>query len=387
MIPGVGGEGDVVGQLLWFGLFFLFIIFGPRLMITQTIMKIEKDVLELEKYAKEANTYLKKHLSSKASKKGKKDVEAFMDFFMVPPVSIDPYGIMKKLDHMIRNSDRRFKYLVDQTIPKASETEKMNLKNGIAGAMQTHQIAKIVRHYLETIKKYKMFQLAMIIQMQIPMIKEIAKASKEATKAFLDGIPIGDSAGPLVVASMIRGKVKEFKDEEFIVSRAKVGKRTIYLAKAMGPGATTGQPGKFLQKVFNKYKIGKIITVDASLKLEGEKTGSIAEGIGIAMGGIGVERYAIEDIAVKKNVPLDAIAIKMSQEEALMHMVGDVMKAVPNAISSIEDAVKSYKGKGSIMIMGIGNTSGVGNTVKDADKAIKIIKKTIKQLDKEKEKK
>ena len=384
MIPGMGGEGDIVSQLLWFGLFFLFIIFGPKLMIAQTIMKIEKDVQELEAYAKEAREYLKKHLSSKTSKKSKKEVELFLDFFMVPPVSLDPYGIMKKLDHMIKNSDRRFAYIVNRTIPKATETEKTNLKNGIAGAMQTHQIAKIVRHYLETIKKYKMFQMAMIIQMQIPLIKEIAKASKEATKAFLDGIPIGDSAGPLAIASMIKGKVTEFKEEEFIVSKAKIGKRTVYLAKAKGPGATTGQPGKFLNKVFNKYKIGKIITIDASLKLEGEKTGTIAEGIGVAMGGIGVERYAIEDIAVKKNVPLDAVVIKMSQEEALIHMKKEIMKAIPDALTAVESAVESYKGKGNIMIIGVGNTSGVGNTVKDADKAMIKIKKTLKKLEQKK---
>lgn len=226
--------------------------------------------------------------------------------------------------------------------------------------------------------------MAMIIQMQIPLIKEIAKASKEATKAFLDGIPIGDSAGPLAIASMIKGKVTEFKEEEFIVSKAKIGKRTVYLAKAKGPGATTGQPGKFLNKVFNKYKIGKIITIDASLKLEGEKTGTIAEGIGVAMGGIGVERYAIEDIAVKKNVPLDAVVIKMSQEEALIHMKKEIMKAIPDALTAVESAVESYKGKGNIMIIGVGNTSGVGNTVKDADKAMIKIKKTLKKLEQKK---
>ena len=123
MIPGVGADGDIIGQLLWFGMFFLFIIFGPRLMITQTILKIEKEVAELEAYAKEAKDYLNKNLSKKTTKKGKKDVQNFMDFFMVPPVSIDPYGIMDKLDHMIKNSDRRFMYLVEQTIPKGTEIE------------------------------------------------------------------------------------------------------------------------------------------------------------------------------------------------------------------------------------------------------------------------
>ena len=36
-----------------------------------------------------------------------------------------------------------------------------------------------------------------------------------------------------------------------------------------------------------------IITIDAALKLEGEDTGEVAEGIGAAIGGPGIERYKI----------------------------------------------------------------------------------------------
>ena len=77
-----------------------------------------------------------------------------MEFFAVTPISTDPYGIMKKLDHIIKNYDSRFRCFVDQINPNASKEEKKNIKNALSGAITTHQIAKIVRHYVELIKKY-----------------------------------------------------------------------------------------------------------------------------------------------------------------------------------------------------------------------------------------
>ncbi|MEM7817115.1 MAG: DUF1512 family protein, partial [Candidatus Aenigmatarchaeota archaeon] len=96
----------------------------------------------------------------------------------------------------------------------------------------THQIAKIVRHYLELIKKFKLFQLAMIIQMQIPLISREAKAAMHATHAFVDGLPIGDGIGPYVAASLINEKPLLFKEEEFVVAKTNILGRTVFVAKA-----------------------------------------------------------------------------------------------------------------------------------------------------------
>jgi hypothetical protein len=299
---------------------------------------------------------------------------------------MDPYGLVKKVDHIVKQSDERFKWVVNQIIPNASKIEKANIKAGLSGAITTHQIAKIMRHMLEIVKKYKIYQLAILVQMQIPIIKSIAKAANAATRSFADGNPIGDSIGPLVIANLTKHKPKLFKDEEFVLSKAKIRNKTIFLCKANGPGANTGKPGKFLQKVIKRNRIKRLITVDAAAKMEGEKTGSVAEGVGVAMGGIGVERYAIEDVAVRMNIPLDAVAIKMSQEEALKPMAKEVFKAIPAAIEKIEESVKRA-GKERILIMGIGNTCGVGNSKKDVPEAEKRIKKIIKKMEMEKKQK
>jgi hypothetical protein len=366
--------GDLVSTIIWIILIIVSIFFGPRLMVTQTIMKLEKEASELEGLAKKSKGFIFKSLSKKSKKDVKKKINNFMEFFAVTPIATDPYGIMKKLDHIIKNYDSRFRYFVDQIDPNASKEEKKNIKNALSGAITTHQIAKIVRHYVELIKKYKMFQYAMVIQMQIPLITSIAKASMKATRAFVKGIPVGDGAGPLVAASMINKKPEIFKEEEFVVAKVKLKGRNVWISKAEGPGAATGYPGKFLTKFLKKQKINRIITIDAGLKLEGEKTGTVAEGVGIAMGGIGVERYEIEQVAVKKKIPLDAVVIKVSNEEALMPMKKDIFDAIPNAVEAVKASLDRAGRNDKIMIIGVGNTCSIDNsskTIKDVEKKVK----------------
>ena len=57
------------------------------------------------------------------------------------------------------------------------------------------QIAKIVRHNVELAKKFKNLQIAMILQMQLPIIEKIAESELKGAQAFVSGWPIGDSIG------------------------------------------------------------------------------------------------------------------------------------------------------------------------------------------------
>jgi len=378
------GGGDWLSTIVWFILFIIFIFFGPRLMTTQTILKLEKEASNLEGMAEKSKGYILKSISKKSKKNVKNEINNFMEFFAVSPVETDPYGIMKKLDHIIKNYDSRFRYFVDQISPDASKDKKKNIKNALSGAITTHQIAKIVRHYVELIKKYKMFQYAMIIQMQIPLITSIAKAAMHATRAFVNGIPIGDGIGSLVTASLIKEKVKKFEDEEFVIVKTKMNGRDVWISKAEGPGASTGYPGKFLTKFLKKQKIDRIITIDAGLKLEGEKTGTIAEGVGVAMGGIGVERYEIEQIVVKKNIPLDAVVIKVSNEEALMPMKKEIFDSIPKAVDAVKASIERSKKNEKILIIGVGNTCGIDNSFKTVKEVEAKVKKHAKKKEKKK---
>ena len=67
-----------------------------------------------------------------------------------------------------------------------------------------------------------------------------------------------------------------------------------------------GKPGEAIKRVVeeNNGKIATIIMIDAALKLEGEKPGAVAEGVGAAIGGPGTEQYKIEESILKYKIPV-----------------------------------------------------------------------------------
>jgi len=104
-----------------------------------------------------------------------------------------------------------------------------------------------------------------------------------------------------------------------------------------------------------------IIMVDAALKLEGEKTGEVAEGIGAAIGGIGTERFKIEEEATKFGVPVYAIVVKQSILEAVTTMKKEIAEAADVVIDKIKRLIVERTKEGELVIVaGIGNTAGVG---------------------------
>ncbi|MFH0829846.1 MAG: DUF1512 family protein [Candidatus Aenigmatarchaeota archaeon] len=379
---------DVISQVFFFLMFFGFAFLYPRLTLNQAIWKLESETKQLETMAVETRQIIERRIGRRSDNKLKDSIRGFMEFFAITPVDLDPNGIVKKLDMVVRQSDERFKWFVAQTAPGLNEIERSNIQNALAGAMMTHQIAKIVRHYLETIKKYKMFQMALVIQMQVPLIIRVAKAAAAATKAFIDGVPIGDGVGPLVIASFMpaKKKMKVYKEEEFAAAPVTIEGRNVTVCKATGPGAGTGYPGKFLLKFIKSNRIDRIISVDAALRLEGEKAGTVAEGVGVAMGGPGVDRYEMEEFAVKNKIPLDAVAVKVSDEEALGPMKPEILEGIEPAMDKVREMVKRARKNERILLMGVGNTCGIGDNLAAAKQAEELIKKTARAAKKENKK-
>ena len=100
--------------------------------------------------------------------------------------------------------------------------------------------------------------------------------------------------------------------------------------------------------------------VDASLKLEGENSASVAKGFGAAMGGIGTDRFQIEDVATKNNIPILAIVIKQSIYEALTLMTKEIADQASSVRDEIHDMIKdNTKENQTVMVVGVGNTLGV----------------------------
>jgi len=371
----IGPGGDWVSWILWFFFIIIFFFFYPRLMVSQIMWKLEKTARDLESMSDKAKKFVTKEIMKNPDKRLKDAVERFFEFFMISPVSLDPYGYVPKLDHMLKNQKDRFEYFVNRVAPKFDSEKKASIQMGLAGGITVHEISKIVRHYVEIVRQTKNIQIAMVLQMQLPMIEKIAKSMFNGTKALSKGEPIGDGLGPLVAAELIGNNKTTEVEKDVIMARVPMDGRTLFVMKAKGPGGRIGFPGKAVRRVMEKNKIARVITIDAATKLEGEKTGSVAEGVGVAMGGPGVERSYIEEMVVKKGIPLDSIVVKMSQEEAIMPMRKAIKDAIPTVKQALRESIARTKRGDKIIVVGVGNTSGIGDSADFVKKVFEWVEK------------
>lgn len=377
-----------VSSFDWFGILInaawvIFIVvsvmFGQKLIIYQVIAKGERFVDALERMTAKGKAHVMRRIPK--SKNAKEQINNFLDFFVIAPVNLDPYGIVQKLEHIINLSDERFKYFVDQIAPRLDKEARMNVVMALSATISLNEITKVIRHYVEMTKKTGNLQFALLLQMYSPLLERIAKALLYGAESFVNGWPIGDSIGCMIVAHMVgdsRMKQAERGDDETLYLSKRIAGRKVFIVKAKGPGGRLGKLGKVVEKLVKQNKVAKIITIDAAGKLEGEKTGRIAEGVGVAIGGVGVDRSYIESIAVKRKLPLDSIVIKMSQEEAIQPMLGEVLASIPRVLRTVESRIKETKGRGSVIVVGVGNTCGVGNNKRDAEKAEQLARKVVK---------
>jgi len=60
-----------------------------------------------------------------------------------------------------------------------------------------------------------------------------------------------------------------------------------------------------------------VVMIDAAVKFEGENSGEISEGYGAAIGGIGTERFKIEETATNNRIPVYAVIVKRAFRKRL----------------------------------------------------------------------
>jgi hypothetical protein len=210
----------------------------------------------------------------------------------------------------------------------------------------------------------------MILQMQLPIIEKIAESEVKGAEAFVNSWPIGDSIGPLIAASLM-DRSREIA-EDVMVGEITIEGRKCFVMKAKGPSPHLGREDEAILKLLSKNNIARVITIDAAQKMEGEKTGSVAEGVGFAMGGW-AQREMIENILLPRKVPIDSIVVKVGMTEAILPMPKEVYNAVPKAHDLIKKAVKRSKKGSKIIIIGVGNSSGIGNNKKEVADVVKVV--------------
>lgn len=363
---GIFGSGGISNLLsiLFYVMFFGFMLFGQQIQSRIALMQIDGAVRRLDNMRSDAKSLTVKMLRDIGKPKDDPTprLNSLLEQFLIEPVNMDPQGIVRKFDHLLDVRESKFKADVARIAPEASSSQVNNLENLVEATWALNFMYKVVRHlYLlgkKTLSIFVIFQL----QAFLPLIMQEAEAYQGATKAFAEGHPIGDGAGPLVVSKLMRGHENRKVEKDMVAAETTLEGRKVIALKAEGPGGNVGKPGDAIRQILeeNNGKASMIIMIDAALKLEGEKSGEISEGIGAAIGGVGTERYKIEEEATKFGIPVYAIVVKQSIQEAVTTMKKEIAEAVEPVLEKVKQLIVERTKEGELVIIaGIGNTAGI----------------------------
>ena len=354
----------LLSVLLILGSMAFFTLFGQRIQIWMMLRQVRSSVNKLKLMRDEGRRIAIEALREFGSQESDvaEKVDRFLEHFAIEPESMDPVGVVWKLEHILDVREQRFLDEVRRMAPKASDVEVHNLEGLLEAALALNVLYKVVRHYYLLGRKTSSLFIIAQLQMLLPLIMKSARAYAGALMAFKDGQPIGDGIGALVAAKLMHGHPFKRLVKDTIVAEVDLDGRKAYVVKAEGPGAMVGKPGEAVVKLIEELgDVKAVIFVDATLKLEGERTGEVVDGIGVAIGGPGVEKFKVEELTVKTKVPVYAVLIKEDVSEAITPMRKALLRSVDDAIERIKMLLSEVTGEGDkVIIVGVGNTMGIG---------------------------
>ena len=349
-------------MLIWILPIIIFVFYGQRIQLIISSNEIKKDIDKLEKFKNDSRQKLIHYIKNTLNPKDDpvKKIDSFLEYFTIMPVDLDPNGIIPKINHLVHSREDFTRLQVKSLFNEISDFELTKVHNLLEIATSLQLFHKITRHLYLTAKKQKNFPLILPLQMMIPFIMEEANALKDAVESMKNGQPMGDGIGPMVVGEMMLAVSKQNAAFETVWAKSEYEGRELLLVKAEGPNATVGRPGEAIENIIPQKKPDLIIMIDAALKLEGENSASIAKGFGAAIGGIGTERFKIEEVATKNNIPILAIVVKQTIKEAITLMSEDIAKQAKSVKTQIHEMIEENSKSGqTVMIVGVGNTLGI----------------------------
>jgi hypothetical protein len=348
----------------------LFILLLPRIIRMRLTSSVLRATQKLEELVTESQELLVKLCQEKGnpSKDPRELVENYMEFFVIPPVDLDPNGIVEKYRKILDLSEDHFQRMAQELAPEADPEWISNIIMTLKSTLGLMGVYKMVRHNLVLAQKTGNLQILLMLQMNLPLIMRIVQAQFDGTRAFSEGKPIGDGLGPLIAGMLLKKHLELEERDGMIVGRREMDGRHVIIARAKGPGARVGKVGPTITSLLKEEGLKRIITVDAAVKLEGEKTGSIAEGIGVVIGGPGVDKWMIEESMVRGDLETDAVIVKMSPEEAISQMNEEILKAAKKALCVVRDSIYRSEIGSKVLVVGVGNSCGLPNIITEPGK-------------------
>jgi hypothetical protein len=359
------GEYSWILNLLFYVVFVVFIFYGQRIQMYVMLREVEGSLFKLKYIKDEGRKTAIETIKEigKAQTDPEARVDRFLEYFTISPQSLDPAGVVWKFEHILDVRDVRFKDEVKLMAPSADETQTNNLENTLEAAMALNYIYKVIRHFYLLGKKTLSLYIIMQIQMILPLIMREAEAYASALKAFAYGQPIGDGAGALVAAKLMHGHEIRKLSKDCVATTVPIEGRTAFVMKAEGPGGNVGKVGDAMKTIIeeNEGKIATVIMIDAAMKLEGEEVGEIAEGVGAAIGGPGIDQFKIEESILKYKIPINAVIIKEDIGDAVSPMRKEIFESSDKAIERIKNVILERTKEGDkVIIAGVGNSIGIG---------------------------
>ncbi len=356
----LSGETSPLMMLVWILPVILFVFYGQQIQLYITSGAIKKEIKRLDEFRTKSRFDLLDQLSEISGNDHTAKIDRFLEHFTIMPVDMDPAGIVNKIQHTIRS---REDYTCDQVcemLPDRNTIEINRIQTILEITSTLQMIHKIILHMYLTAKKQNNYPLILPLQMALPFVMEQAEAMRDAISALKDDQPLGDGIGPMVVGRMMLDHSKETVAFQTVLAETDFKDRHLLLLKAEGPGSTVGRPSDALDFISSTRNIDVIIMIDAALKLEGEDSAAIAEGFGAAIGGIGTEKFYIEEFATNRNIPVFSIVVKETVREAITLMTEEIANQAQNVKSRLERIISENTKEGqSVLIIGVGNTVGV----------------------------
>src|SRR3990170_6774073 len=128
------GAGDIISQIIsiaYILFFVVFIFYGQRIQMYAMIREVEGSLYKLkfmrEEGRKTAIETIKEVGKPQADPTAR--VDRYLEYFTIAPQSMDPAGIVSKLDHILDVRDTRLKDEVKLMAPATDEAQVFNLEN------------------------------------------------------------------------------------------------------------------------------------------------------------------------------------------------------------------------------------------------------------------
>lgn len=278
------------------------------------------------------------------------------------PETLDPNNIWEKMSNIISG------YITDTYDYLRSKYGELTPEHVIECryilVAQALEVIQLWAKHIEIATKHGLSQLENVTyKMLLAQLMKQALLVTDLIDADNLSLPMGDAAGPLTILHLTKELSAVNVDDMLVAEEQRDGKQILYI--------TSGELNSFN---FIGDKVTKIVkaahpkeqteghkkcllTLDAQGKLLSMETGEIGYHFGAAIGGIGLQKYRLEELTLDGYEPR-AMTVTMSIRDAIAPM----SKKIHEASFKLADAVVKFINDTDYeyyVVIGIGNQEGL----------------------------